>query len=310
MLKYIKTVVKNNGLLCESGEWDMEKSMSYKNIVGLRFLRNIKRQTNDLYLVHCGHQQCPPNYTYDHKIPNEYHLHFVLDGKGRIEMNGKVYHVKKEDIFMIFKDVPMKYFADEDEPWEYMWVTFDGYAAEEYVNKIGLSPEKPVATSAIPVKTYFPMVKKILDAYELTIANEIKRVGYLFEIIATLIEAQASLEKGKRQYDYSSEAYVDYALQYIKTNYAHIKVNDIAKYIGINRSYFTSIFKKKMNMSPQDYLMNCRLKKAEELIKTTNLSFKEISETVGYENPLTFSKMFKQAYGCSPKSYRENNKDE
>ena len=55
-----------------------EKQTTYKNVAGFRCLRNIRRQTNDLYLVHCGIQQCPPGYTYNHKIPNEYHLHFVL----------------------------------------------------------------------------------------------------------------------------------------------------------------------------------------------------------------------------------------
>lgn len=55
----------------------MEKPTTYSTSVGFRCLRNIKKQTNDLYLVHCGRQQCPPGYTYDHKIPNEFHLHFV-----------------------------------------------------------------------------------------------------------------------------------------------------------------------------------------------------------------------------------------
>ena len=98
---------------------------------------------------------------------------------------------------------------------------------------------------------------------------------------------------------------MDYALQYIKFNYDHIKVNDIAQYIGINRSYLTAIFKKQLDISPQEYLVSYRLKKAAELIKTTNMSIQDISTSIGYESPLTFSKMFKQTYGISPKNYRD-----
>ncbi|HHW67644.1 MAG TPA: AraC family transcriptional regulator [Epulopiscium sp.] len=285
----------------------MNKQTTYKNVVGLRCLRNIKKQTNDLYLVHCGQQKCPPGYTYDHKIPNEHHLHFVLDGKGVLIVHNKVHHIKKDDIFIIPKGVPIQYFADSEDPWEYIWVTFDGTVASNYLSYAGLSDSNPVITSAIPTKVYLPLVQKILDANELTYANEIKRVGYLFEILGILIEAQSTLNRNKNQYDYSSDAYIDYAMQYISLNYDHIKVSDIAKYIGINRSYLTHIFKKNLNISPQKYLLNYRLKKAAELIRTTNMSIQDIAVKVGYENPLTFSKMFKQVYGVSPKHYRYQN---
>lgn len=283
----------------------MTKVTTYKNEAGFRCLRNIEKQTNDLYLVHCGHQKCQPGYTYNHKIPNEYHLHFVLSGSGKLEANGNLYHISKEDIFVIPKNVPVQYFADEEDPWEYMWVTFDGTLSKKYLDYAGISADNPVITSSIPVKVYLPIIQKILDTNELTFANELKRVGYLFEMISILIEAQSASRRENNQYDYSGDTYVEYAVSIIKHNYDHIKINDIAQYIGINRSYLTSIFKKKMNVSPQEYLVSYRLKRGAELLRTTSLSIQDISVSVGYDNPLTFSKMFKQTYGLSPKNYRQ-----
>lgn len=284
------------------------KETTYKNVAGFRCLLNIESQTKDLYLVHCGQQQCPPGYTYNHKIPNEYHLHFVLDGKGTLEVDRQLYHIQKDDIFVIPKGKPIEYFADNEDPWEYMWLTFDGDMAATYLKYAGLSAENPVVHSSIPTKTYMPMIQKILDTNELTIANQIKRVGYLYETLSAIIEARNASDHSRNQYDYSSSTYVEYALQYIKYNYAHIKVNDIASYIGINRSYLTTIFKKQLNISPQEYLVSYRLKKAAELIRTTNMSIQDISTSIGYENALTFSKMFKQIYGLSPRNYRNQDK--
>ncbi len=280
----------------------MPKQTTYKNIAGFRCLRNITKQTNDLYLVHCGQQQCPPGYTYNHKIPNEYHLHFVLNGKGVLIINDITYHIKKNEIFLIPKGVKIQYFADEKEPWEYVWVTFDGVMAENYLNHAHLDAEHPVITSTLSTATYVPFVRSILDTNKLTYANEIRRVGYLYEILSTLIEAQ-NTENVK--YDYPSETYVDYALQYIKTNYRDIKVNDIANYIGINRSYLTAIFKKKLDVSPQKYLVSYRLQKAAKLLKSTDMSIADIATEVGYVDSISFSKMFKQEYDMSPKMYRE-----
>lgn len=287
-----------------------EKQTTYKNAAGFRCLRNIKRQTNDLFLVHCGIQQCPPGYTYDHKIPNEYHLHFVLRGAGSLEINGVCHKLKTDDIFLIPKSCPITYLADYENPWEYMWITFDGEMAETYLSYAGLSEENPAIHSQIPSQLYLPMIQKILDTNQLTFANEIRRVGYLYEIISTLIDTQSSLRTSKKnQYDYSIDTYVDYALQYIKFNYAHIRVQDIADYIGINRSYLTSIFKKQLGVSPQEYLMRYRLNTAAHQLATTSSSIQEIATSIGYSNPLTFSKIFKQEYGMSPKLFRERKKE-
>ncbi len=280
----------------------MSKQTTYKNIAGFRCLRNITKQTNDLYLVHCGQQQCPPGYTYDHKIPNEYHLHFVLNGKGILIINNETYHIQKNDIFLIPKGCAVQYFADDKEPWEYVWVTFDGKMAENYLNHVHLDANNPVITSTIAVSIYVPFISNILDTNKLTYANEIRRVGYLYEILSTLIEAQNAHSE---QYDYSSETYVDYALQYIKSNYRDIKVNDIANYIGINRSYLTAIFKKKLNVSPQKYLVSFRLQKAAKLLKSTDMSITDIASEVGYVDAISFSKMFKQEYNMSPKTFRD-----
>lgn len=283
----------------------MEKPTTYRNVVGLCCLRNIKKQTNDLYLVHCGQQSCPSRYTYNHKHRNEFHLHFILNGKGILHINKKIYFLEKGDIFVLPPNIISHYHADDENPWEYIWVTFNGTNARTYLEYAGITDNNPVIRSAIPTSQYLPLVKKILGANELTYANELKRVGYLFEILAKLIDAQQSANGPiERRYEYSSETYIKHALEYITNNYDHIKINDIANFIGINRSYLTNIFKKKLDISPQKYLVQYRLEKAEELIRTTNLSIKDIASHIGYQDSLNFSKMFKKTYGVSPKYYR------
>ena len=123
----------------------------------------------------------------------------------------------------------------------------------------------------------------------------------LYQILALLVNSQnQNLEKQKKTlpHDYSPDVYVDNALQYIHDHYAHAKISDIASYIGITRSYLTHIFKQKMEISPQEYLVSYRLEQGSRLL------IGEIAEKIGYENPLTFSKIFKNVYGVSPKNYR------
>lgn len=122
-----------------------------------------------------------------------------------------------------------------------------------------------------------------------------------------MIDYHSATRSKNKQYDYSSETYVEHALQYISLNNANVKVSDIAKYIGINHFNLTSIFKKELHVSPHEYLVNYRLQIAAELIKTTNLSIQDISNQAGYNDPGNFTKMFKNMYGVSPKTYQPEN---
>lgn len=130
----------------------------------------------------------------------------------------------------------------------------------------------------------------------------------MHEILALLVETR--IPRKEIRHEFSPDLYVQYAVQFIHLNYSHIRVNDIAKYIGINRSYLTTIFKNKLNVSPQEYLVSYRLNKGKQLLCTTDLSIQDIAASVGYDNPLTFSKMFKNAYGKSPRHFRQESSSE
>lgn len=73
---------------------------------------------------------------------------------------------------------------------------------------------------------------------------------------------------------------------------------------GISGKYFAGIFKQYTGVSPIEYLIHYRLGIAQNLLKSTFYSIKEISESIGYEDALYFSRCFKNRYGFSPSEWR------
>jgi len=94
------------------------------------------------------------------------------------------------------------------------------------------------------------------------------------------------------------------ALDYIAVNYTKpITVSDIADHINLSRSRLFRLFKQQIFISPQQYLIEYRIRAAIHLLENRSSSIKEISQAVGIEDPLYFSSLFKQVTGKSPKNY-------
>ena len=99
-------------------------------------------------------------------------------------------------------------------------------------------------------------------------------------------------------------------MEYISHHYQEkVKINELADYIGVNRSYLTSSFKKAVGCSPQEYLVNLRMEKAKNLLKNTDMPINAVAAAVGYQDQLAFSKIFKQNFTVSPKEYRKTKEE-
>ena len=161
-----------------------------------------------------------------------------------------------------------------------MWVGFNGIKAAAYLEAAGLLG-KVVTTKCSNTPIIFSCIQQMIMYRQLTLPKE-------------------------ERYDYPYQIYVDQAVDYIQRNFkSNIKVNDLASYIGIDRSYLTNIFKKVTTLSPQEYLMNYRMEQAKNMLSGSEMKIGEIAEKVGYHDQLTFSKMFKKFVGISPTEYRE-----
>ena len=103
----------------------------------------------DIGLYQYGWEQCEPSHSFGPAARNHYVFHYVISGTGTLMANDSSgntikYQVKSGQGFMLFPNQINTYIADQDLPWEYTWVEFDGLRAKEIVSTAGLSPDHPV----------------------------------------------------------------------------------------------------------------------------------------------------------------------
>ena len=88
-----------------------------------------------------------------------------------------------------------------------------------------------------------------------------------------------------------------------------LSVEFVSDEVGISRAHLHRKLKELTNQTPRDFIRNIRLKQAANLLSSGNQNVTEVMYAVGFQNPASFSTMFKNFYGVSPKEYtRERHK--
>lgn len=272
------------------------------------FLTSIPHHTCDLYLRCCGMQSCPPHYSYGPAIRMQYLIHFVQRGQGNYYINGKNYEVHQNQFFFIPPGIPVEYCADAENPWDYLWFGFHGANAATCLEQAGLTLDTPVQTFRLNPVLLSNIIEKIFHIDQTTLPDELDRIGCLYELLALLCDSYQSDQPPDNVQHLLSKKHTVLAIQYIERSYASTTVSEIADYLGLNRTYLHTLFKREFNLSPQQYLIQYRMHIALEKLSSSEETIQEIAFQIGYQDAVSFFKIFKKQYGISPQHYRETQK--
>lgn len=263
----------------------------------------------DLAPFQYGRELCEPGHAFGPARRSHFLFHYVVSGSGTLIANDEGgeksrYRLGAGEGFLIFPGQVNTYFADMEDPWEYIWVEFDGMRAAEAIQKIGLTTATPIyhaadreLAAAMEAEMRF-LVDHRDDSPLTLVAHTYLFLDYLVRSIEPAVPVANRLQ----------DFYIRTAVEFIEQNYQNdITVEDIARQTGLNRSYFGKLFKSVLDKSPQQYLISYRMHKAAELLKLTALSVRDVGCAVGYPNQLHFSRAFRNAYGVSPRAWRQSN---
>lgn len=212
---------------------------------------------------------------------------------------GRRYELRAGQGFVIFPHTPALYRADENTPWSYSWIGFDGEDLVRTFRSWGLGPDNPVLNFDDSCRAFY-YLDEIMETKRDTPGSEWRILGTLMKVIG---EVERFSADGRSP---DQDDHVRRALLFIERNYTRpIAVADVVDHICLERSYFSHLFKEKTGESPRDYLRRYRIDKAMELLMTTSYSIDIVARSVGFRDPLHFSRVFKKLTGRTASEFRK-----
>ena len=233
-----------------------------------------------------GYHDCDPGYKTDCVFRPFWLIHYVVSGSGHLELKGNSYPVEAGSMFIVPPYEYSSYQADEKNPWRYIWIGF-----EDNLNQL---PEL-FYTPVLQISGAGALFTEMRNCKTLEDGRGAFLIGQLWKLVSAALEDRRSVRKID---------YVQKAILIMETEYMYdLSIEDIASRLNLVRSYFSSLFRTQMGISPVQYLINLRLEKAAELMIQRQIPPFSAATAVGYTDLSHFSKSFKQKYGKSPRNY-------
>lgn len=254
-----------------------------------------------LQVNNCGTQGIA-RHVYDilrSKGRKDYHFLYVVSGWLLAEVGNVKVRLNAGECVVFFPGVRQMYTFCKEGQSITLFLHFTGAMADEAMKSL---QKRPNMTYKIEDCTAFEgLFRQLISIHNLRDQEYIlEENGILLQLIA--IVARSSIEK--KPEDRHSD--ILYSCAFIKEHYAEqIDLAHCAATLNLSPSRYSHLFTQTVGISPYKYLTKLRIDHAKGLLSFSSMNINEISDEVGFEDALYFSRQFKKYVGCSPSQFRD-----
>lgn len=227
-------------------------------------------------------------------------LHLVLGGKGYVRVGGKEYGLEAGQGFYYGPGLEQDYRTDPQHPWEVFWVHVAGEGLDRLLNGRG--------ASSVWLFTYGNLPKlegltgELLQLASPENRNEVRLATKLYEL---LVELGVSAEIVGPAAALDRRARIRETAEWIRLRCTEpLTLPQMAEQAGLSTYYFSRMFHEVMGRTPMEWLFECRLAAAKQMLMSTEWTIQQVAASAGFSQSSYFIARFRQHTGLTPLEYR------
>jgi AraC family transcriptional regulator of arabinose operon len=261
-------------------------------------------------VVRGGWYEFPPGWHVARRVP-AYSIAFLcVRGEAQIRIGEHAYRLVPGTVILSPSDVPQEVWNEASEPVCMHTVAFSArlYGLLDLPSLCGLPVEQQLDDDQFDevVGIARRLVRELLErrpGYALaTNAACLHLVAVLWRTWA-MTDGEPSPASGARVADL---ARLEPVLRAIQSRYAEtLTLDQMAGLVHLHPAYFSTLFRRATGLPPSQYLSRYRLRRAHDMLLSTDHSIREIAAATGFRDPFYLSRAFRRAEGLSPSEYRK-----
>lgn len=232
-------------------------------------------------------------------------LIYCVEGRGHLTSEGFDGPVRAGDVVILPSGNAHAYRALKRLPWTIYWFHFAGSYCQELIHRTGYQQSAPIIKHGVDPQLTAD-IRRLLG---------LRRGGLHFTawqqgaaltqqiLLHISMQHRLSSRQSHRSFDVESVQ----ALMQARLS-EDVSLEDLAAAANLSKYHFSNKYKKLTGHAPIQHFIEMKMERACYLLDTSEDSIKAIASTLGYEDPLYFSRQFQKTIGLSPSGYREQRK--
>lgn len=226
----------------------------------------------------------------------DYLLLYILTGTCTVEYQGIRFDLSEGDFVHYFPYEKQDYCFNDSQDCSAFYLHYTGNDISSILGELQFNAG---VYHFSPSKKIIATFEEIVTEYQLCPPLHEQAKSALLLSVLTQIARQIN-------YSHLRSSQINDVIRLMQSRYdQQYDVLEYADYCSLSPDRFSHKFKEATGSSPLQYFINLKLEKAKELLAFSDLSIAEVSEQIGYDNPLYFSRQFKKHIGICPSKYRK-----
>lgn len=231
---------------------------------------------------------------------NSYLFLVVLSGGGTVTYKNIQYSLRAQDCFLLDCQEEYSHISQANNPWELLWVHFNGPMAEEYYKYI--IKKNGFRFQSIFLPTIIDAINQLMEIHS-SITEHCELISS--QLITTILTQSVTGSNQKTSELSDTKTKLNQVLSYLDQHFAEsISLDTISKLFFISKYHLSREFKKEFNQTIIQCILNKRITYSKELLRFTDLSIGEIARECGIGDINYFNKIFKRFEKMTASEYR------
>jgi AraC family transcriptional regulator of arabinose operon len=228
---------------------------------------------------------------------------YCAEGNGWCEIAQRRHDVAANQLLVVPASTPHVYGAAKGMPWTIHWFHAVGTNVPLYLERLGVTKEKPVVALGGDVYL-FSLFEEVVEALEHGFT-----LTHLLYAAHSLAHLMGSILRHNQEHGYGAPSVREQIARSVEFMRSHLseplKVATLAALVNLSRSHYTTLFRRVTGYAPLSYLNHLRMQEAVQLLNSTDLPVKRISDQLGFSEQFYFSRAFRKMHNHSPTEHRQ-----